>query len=32
MTPEKIKEVKEGIAVEIIHYIGDSFWAVLFKQ
>lgn len=32
MTPAQIREVKEGIAVEIIHYVGDSFWAILFKQ
>lgn len=32
MSSKKIKEVKEGIAVEIIHYVGDSFWNLLYKS
>lgn len=30
MASSKIKEIKEGIAVEIIHYIGDSLWNILY--
>lgn len=32
MTPKQVREVKEGIAVEIIHYAGDSFWNLLYKN
>lgn len=32
MSNEKITEIKEGIAVEVIHYVGDSFWNLLYKS
>jgi predicted ribosome-associated RNA-binding protein Tma20 len=32
MSAAKVKEIKEGIAVEVIHYVGDSFWNLLYKQ
>ncbi len=32
MSTKQIREVKEGIAVEVIHYVGDSFWNLLYKS
>ena len=31
MSTEEIKKVNEGIAVDLIHYIGDNFWMMLYK-
>ena len=31
MSTEEIKIVNEGIAVDLIHYIGDNFWMMLYK-
>ncbi len=32
MSTPQIREVKEGIAVEVIHYVGDSFWNLLYRS
>ena len=31
MSPENIRETKEGMAVEVIHFVGDSFWGMLYR-
>jgi predicted RNA-binding protein (TIGR00451 family) len=32
MASPQIREIKEGIAVEVIHYVGDSFWNLLYRS
>lgn len=32
MATNEIKAVNEGIAVEVIHFIGDGFWNMLYKK
>ena len=29
---EEIKTINEGIAVEIIHFVGDGFWNLLYHK
>lgn len=30
MSTEEIRKVNEGVAVELVHYVGDSFWNLLY--
>ena len=30
MSTEEIRKVNEGVAVELVHFIGDSFWNLLY--
>lgn len=32
MSTKQVKEIKEGVAVEVIHYVGDSFWNLLYRS
>jgi predicted ribosome-associated RNA-binding protein Tma20 len=32
MTSKNVREIREGVAVEVIHYVGDSFWNLLYKS
>ena len=30
MSTEQIRKVNEGVGVELVHYVGDSFWNLLY--
>lgn len=32
MSTDEIKKINEGVAVELVHYIGDGFWNLLYGQ